>query len=103
MSSASEEVVGAVRKTPQNQRKTRDPTGYRPECRFCGYHHANRQCPAYGQTCRKCGQKDHFQSKCRLAKPQVNNVEMIEEVFRISQVGADSRAMITMGVGKQST
>ena len=61
MSSTSEEVVGVARQTPQNQRKTRDPTGHRPECWFCGYHHANRQCPACGQTCRKCGQKNHFQ------------------------------------------
>ena len=96
-SSTSEEVIGSVRQTQRkNQRKTRDPTGHRPECRFCGYHHANRQCPAYGQTCRKCGQKNHLQAKCHLANPQANNVEMPEEVFRKSQVGAGSRAMITM-------
>ena len=70
---------------------------------FCGYHHATRQCPAYGQTCHKCGQKNHFQSKCRLANPQVNNVQIAEEVFRISHIGPGSHAMITMGVGKQST
>lgn len=98
MSSASEEMVGAVRQTPQNQRKTRDPTSHQPECPFCGFHHANRQCPAFGQTCRKYGQKNHFQSKCRLANPRVNNIEMLEEVFRISQVGTGLRAMITMGI-----
>ena len=53
MSSAPEEEVGVVRQTPQNQRKTRDSTSHRLECRFCGYHHATRQCPAYGQTCRQ--------------------------------------------------
>ena len=47
--------------------------------------------------------KYHSQSKCHLANPQVNNVQIPEEVFRISQVGAGSHAMITMGVGTQST
>ena len=48
-----------------NTRRQRDSPNNGPECRYCGYHHANRQCPARGQTCHKCGRKNHFQSKCR--------------------------------------
>lgn len=67
-----------------------------------GYHHANRQCPAYGQTCLKCEQKNHFQSKCQSTTPHVNTVEEVtEEVFNISQAGSSSRALITMEAGKQ--
>ena len=106
IASGTEESVGAVRtqhknEPPQNIRRPRDPS-IRPECRFCGYQHGNRQCPAKGQTCHKYGQKNHFQSKCRAINPKVNTVEEVpEEVFRISKVGHGSRAMITMEVGMQ--
>ncbi|PFX12592.1 Transposon Tf2-9 polyprotein [Stylophora pistillata] len=44
------------------------------------------------------------QAKCRSTTPQINTVEEVtEEVFRISQVGCGSRAMITMEVGKPSS
>lgn len=84
ITSGTDESVGAVRtepkndlknEPPQNTRRPRDPPIHRPECRFCGYHHGNRQCPARGQTCHKCGQKNHFQSKCRSTNPKVNNVQ----------------------------
>ena len=113
ITSGTDESVGAVRtepkndlknEPPQNTRRPRDPPIHRPECRFCGFHHGNRQCPARGQTCHKCGQKNHFQSKCRSTNPKVNNVEEVsEEVFRISQVGTGSCALITMEVGVQSS
>ena len=81
----------------------RDSPINRPECRSCGYHHGNRQCPARGQTCHKCGEKNHFQSKCRSTNPKVNNVEEVpEEVFRISQVATGTCALITMEVGMQN-
>jgi len=34
-------------------------------CRRCGKTHQPRSCPAFGQTCSKCGRKNHFASKCR--------------------------------------
>lgn len=107
LASGTEESVGAVRtqqrnEPPQNTRRPRDPPIQRTECRFCGYQHGNRQCPAKGQTCHKCGQKNHFQSRCRATNPKVNTVEEVpEEVFRISKVGSRSRALITMEVGMQ--
>lgn len=107
IASGTEESVGAVRtqqrnEPPQNTRRPRDPPIQRPECRFCGYQHGNRQCPAKGQTCHKCGQKNNFQSRCRATNPKVNTVEEVpEEVFCISKVGSRSRALITMEVGMQ--
>lgn len=107
LASGTEESVGAVstqqiNEPPQNTRRPRDPPIQRTECRFCGYQHGNRQCPAKGQTCHKCGQKNHFQSRCRATNPKVNTVEEVpEEVFRISKVGSRSRALITMEVGMQ--
>ena len=35
------------------------------KCRYCGRQHQPRKCPAYGQTCRNCGKKNHFASVCR--------------------------------------
>ncbi|KAF2889608.1 hypothetical protein ILUMI_16565 [Ignelater luminosus] len=43
------------------------------KCRRCGTLHGPRQCPAYGQICRKCGIKNHFAISCR-----VKNVKTIE-------------------------
>ena len=50
-----------------NTPKPRPPTdSYNQECKFCGRRHARRDCPAYGQICRKCKKKKkHFEAKCR--------------------------------------
>ena len=49
------ESSGSQRRTPQSR-----------ECKFCDYSHpmAKSKCPAYGKTCRTCGEKNHFASKC---------------------------------------
>ena len=100
ITSGTEETVGAVKTENKNGQELNSRK--RPECRYCGYHHAN--CPAYGQTCRKCGQKNHFKAKCRSTTPHVNTAEEVSEgVFHISQVGCGSRAMITMEVDKPSS
>ena len=103
--SGTEESVGAVNtEPPPNTRRPCDPPLHRPECRFCGYQHGNHQCPANGQTCHKCGQKNHFQSRCRSTNQKLNAVEEApEEVFRISKVGSAISALITMEVGMQSS
>ena len=36
-------------------------------CSRCGRQHARRQCPAYGQNCRKCGKPNHFSKQCKSA------------------------------------
>lgn len=93
-----------VRNLQRNPRKTRVPAHNWPECKNCGRHHANRQNPAYEQTCRNCSQKNvHSQLKCRAATARVSSVQMPEEVFHTSQVGSGSRAMIAVEVGKPTT
>ena len=72
ITSGTEESVDAINtEPPLNTRRPRDPPLHRPECRFCGYQHGNRQCPTRGQTCHKCGQKKHFQLRCRSTNPKV--------------------------------
>ena len=90
ITSRTDESVGAINtELPLNTRRPHDPPLNWPECRFCGYQHGNCQCPARGHTSHKCGQKNHFQSRCRSTNPKVNAVEEIpEEVFRISKVGS---------------
>ena len=33
-------------------------------CKFCGTTHADRNCPAYGKSCNKCGMCNHFAQCC---------------------------------------
>jgi hypothetical protein len=46
------------------------------ECKYCGYIHAKGRCPAYGENCKKCGLKNHFERVCRSNK--VQSVESTE-------------------------
>lgn len=54
---------------PQPGRQTGSKTkpGQDNKCRNCGYdvHKTIEQCPAKGQTCRKCGKMNHYQRVCR--------------------------------------
>ena len=34
-------------------------------CKYCGSSHTPRRCPAYGETCGKCSQVNHFSAVCR--------------------------------------
>ena len=36
-----------------------------PPCRYCGGYHQKGNCPAYGQTCKKCQKLHHFAKVCR--------------------------------------
>ena len=47
----------AISTTMNNQKK----------CKYCGKQHMPKQCPAFGQTCRKCGEKNHWlaQLQCK--------------------------------------
>ena len=113
MQSGTHDVVSFVRKrqtrhaasTPTNRtyKKTSTPkratTVELQDCKYCRRQHGKRECPAYGQTCRKCGKKKHFQVKCRAA--QLSNVHMNEEVFFVGLIGdRSSKAVITVDVGR---
>ena len=81
-----------------NTPKPRPPTdSYNLECKYCGRRHAKRDCPAYGQICRKCGKKKHFQAKCRAT---TSTVRTTEEIFFVGLVGdSASKAVIAVTVG----
>ena len=113
MQSGTNDVVSFVRKrqtrhaasTPTNRTYKKSSTPKRAttveqqDCKYCGRQHGKRECPAYGQTCRKCGKKNHFQAKCRAA--QLSNVHMNEEVFFVGLIGdRSSNAVITVDVGR---
>ena len=45
------------------------------ECRNCGGKHKRRECPAFGQECRKCHKKNHWAKVCRSKGNTVNSIE----------------------------
>ena len=71
-SSATTTTVHAVAHSSQQQRRKWNqprtpPHREEPECPNCGYgeHKAGQSCPAKGQTCLKCGKRNHFSRKCQ--------------------------------------
>lgn len=75
------------------------------ECKYCPYEHGPRSCPAYGKECRKCGKKNHFQSKCQQRYVKLAQAECDDEneysvgTLTVYSVGHKRRAMITLDVG----
>ena len=73
-----------------------DPTytssAYIKDCRFCGKDHKKKKefCPAWGETCRKCSKKNHFEKKCT---QKVHMIEQHEEENQGSSIqGSDRRS-----------
>ena len=55
------------------------------KCKYCGKQHLPKQCPAFGQTCRKCGKKNHWANCCNakiIGKNQTTEDYIIEAVTR---------------------
>ena len=55
------------------------------KCKFCGRIHKPRECPAYGQECRKCKKKNHWASCCYTRKVHEASAEPTED-FVIEEV-----------------
>lgn len=72
VASMKEQSAFKPKDTPQDSKKSVAAVSNQPshtvkkvkDCRFCGYDHARGKCPAYGQTCKKCGKKNHFARRC---------------------------------------
>ena len=70
-SSATTTVHAVAHSSQQQRRKWNQPRTpphrEEPECPNCGYgeHKAGQSCPAKGQTCLKCGKRNHFSRKCQ--------------------------------------
>ncbi|XP_060084332.1 uncharacterized protein K02A2.6-like [Ylistrum balloti] len=74
-SSGTAAYVNVIRKGNKSKHKRKEETRkeYAPKekeilCSKCGYPSAHKSCPASGQTCKKCGRKNHFARKCRTPK-----------------------------------
>lgn len=44
-------------------------------CRRCGKTHQRRECPAWGQVCKKCNGHNHFASQCKAKRVQMVGVD----------------------------
>ena len=68
MSMSEEDPMKKVNLLRRQKGATGENTGRNngeKECGRCTFMHSDdRKCPAIGQTCRKCGKRDHFESKC---------------------------------------
>ena len=54
-------VIKTKKAGNQRQRRVRETNRL---CRYCGGSHRRGACPAYGQTCKKCGRQNHFSQVC---------------------------------------
>ena len=70
------------------------------DCRFCGWSHERRNCPAFGQICAYYKKKNHFVAKC----PVKTNVSAVQECFYSSVAGVSGgdREMVTLTVFKDA-
>ena len=91
MKSLSEPVdsVNKVKSRKTKSDKTSDGNAQsnKISCKFCGYEHplVKKKCPAWGKTCKRCKEKNHFAKKCT-RKTSVYNIESEEELEEISVV-----------------
>ena len=60
-----QEVVAKV-SSENSKYSNRKNKGIIDDCKFCGTSHPRNKhkCPAYGETCNKCGKENHFAVKC---------------------------------------
>lgn len=69
-------------------------------CKRCGYNHGPRQCPAYGKSCKSCGNKNHFAKMCKTKK--VNSLE--SQVSQEQNIGdGDDLFVGAIGVHEDGT
>lgn len=52
------------------------------QCKFCGGRHVfvKGSCPAYGQKCRRCKGKNHFEKMCRKSESLLKKQKRVKEV-----------------------
>ena len=57
-----EEAIMITQKKMQQTARaaTSATTNNQKKCKYCGKQHFPKQCPAFGQTCRKCEKKNHW-------------------------------------------
>ena len=62
------------------EKQTRQKLTSNKPCDYCSYKHVKGKCSAFGKFCKGCGKRGHFYKakKCKLAKNDVNKVELEE-------------------------
>ena len=78
------------KKTHQKREVSRDL------CGRCGTKHAKRNCQAFGQKCRRCGNLNHYQSLCRtkLVATVGEEASKEDESYEICTVDEDFRPSV---------
>ena len=64
VASGTNEEVNALKIKRTNNGRSRRERETICSCRYCGGSHRRGDCPAYGQTCKKCGRRNHFSQVC---------------------------------------
>ena len=66
------------------------------QCKKCGRKHKPRSCPAWGTTCKSCGQKNHWLSHCPSAK-KVDHIDAAESTFQAEDFFVDALFVDALG------
>ena len=65
------------------------------KCSYCGKQQKPRECPAYGQICRKCKKKNHWASCCRSkTMHEVTKEDYNDDDLLVVQVTTDERQQL---------
>ena len=78
-------------KMQHSARAATTTTNNQKKCKYCGKEHLPKQCPAFGQTCRKCKKKNHWANCC--------NARIIGENQRTEDYVVEA---VTKEVGKKT-
>lgn len=89
------------RKATQDQGYAKQP---KSDCKYCGYQHPVKKCPAYGCVCTKCNKRNHYARVCQSSKvnsintdepgeipPEIRQVTQSDDSFRIHTCLEDSK------------
>ena len=71
LKSEAEVTVVKMKKQGRRQHNSKEQVSKDSfKCKYCGYNHDKRRCPAFGKTCAKCGRRNHFAAMCKADEQQ---------------------------------
>ncbi|GBN22426.1 Transposon Ty3-G Gag-Pol polyprotein [Araneus ventricosus] len=94
---ASSSCINAVKTSVfKNNYKRDKSSGPTYDCKKCGRNHKKGDCPAYGKTCSKCKEKNHFAVGCRKKnihelEYKNNNSELFIESLSVGQASINNQ------------
>ena len=102
-----DEMVAAISAYRSQKNRTfnkhkRSQAGPKSNCRNCGYQHEKGKCPAYGQSCIKCGKLNHFARVCESVKGRADKVSsavIISSVKSDEKLDSLPRLPVVIGTG----